>query len=85
MWQLVKREIRKTVSNLGVCDFHTIGRILPYSDETILEEEVEAPVAIQTNDWACGIHAVLNGWAQAMKLTINTSCIFDEETYRMSQ
>jgi hypothetical protein len=85
LWQLVKREIRKTVSNFGVCDFPTVGNIPPpSSDEVLFEEELEALAAPQMNDWACGVHVILNAWAQAMQLPINPRCRMDKESYEMA-
>lgn len=84
LFRLVKREIRKTVSNFGICDFPTIGAISPPSSDEALFEIVEARAAQQTNFWTCGIHAILNAWSFALLFRIDPQCELDRSAYKMA-
>lgn len=84
LWNLVQSDIKKTVSNFGIFDFSTVGEIVPPSSDGVLLRTKVAKAAQQKNGWSCGIHAILNAWAQAMFLPIYPGCLLDPRDYQMA-
>lgn len=76
-WQLAVSEMRRTVTNLGIWDPPSpqvthVPSLESY--QIVFEPEIEIPVARQQNSWACGVHTILNAWADALLFRTDPAC-----------
>lgn len=76
-WQLAVSEMRRTVTNLGIWDPPSpqvthLSSLESY--QIAFEPEIEIPVARQQNSWACGVHTILNAWADALLFRTDPAC-----------
>lgn len=86
-WQLAVSEMRRTVTNLGIWDPPTQDvTLLPSleSFQVAFEPEMELQVARQHNKWACGVHTIMNAWADALLFRIDTTCKMDPASYKLA-
>ncbi|QDS69410.1 hypothetical protein FKW77_004956 [Venturia effusa] len=83
LWKFIQGDIKMTVSNLGAFDYPEISDDSLRSSGTLMRVHC-AQAAQQPNKWACGIHAILNAWAQAMSFPINPGCELDDRAYKLA-
>lgn len=82
-WQMVVSEMRRTVTNLGIWDppasqVNNFPSLETY--QMAFEPEMHLPVARQQNRWACGVHAIMNAWADALLFKIDPACHMDPDS-----
>lgn len=84
-WQLTVSEMRRTVTNLGIWDPPTsqVTRLPSLESYQIaFEPEIHISVAKQRNTWACGVHTIMNAWADALLFKTDPACEMDPNSYR---
>ncbi|TLD36196.1 hypothetical protein E2P81_ATG03085 [Venturia nashicola] len=76
-WKLAISEMTRIVTNLGVFDppTRTVALLPPLeSCQIVFEPAMEIQVARQQNSWACGVHTIMNAWADALLFRPNPAC-----------
>lgn len=84
-WQLVVSEMRRMVTNLGIWDYPTtrVNDLPPLENfEIVFEQEIHETPAQQQNSWACGVHTIMNAWAEALAFRIDPAHKMERISYR---
>ncbi|KAE9974140.1 hypothetical protein EG328_004000 [Venturia inaequalis] len=86
-WQLAVDEMRRIATNLGIYDPPAPDvNVTPLpsleSIQIAFEPEIEIQVARQQNGWACGVHTIMNAWADALLFRTNLKCTMSADSYK---